>query len=86
MPVESLGRYRIEKELGRGAMGQVFLAYDPQIERRGVVERFAIEMLDVLPVAPAMTTGATGSDVMYCGQEMQVGLGCPAAVASAVSS
>lgn len=29
----SLGRYRIEREIGRGSMGRVFLAYDPQLDR-----------------------------------------------------
>jgi len=47
MPVESLGRYRIEKELGRGAMGQVFLAYDPQIERRVAIK--TIQVFSALP-------------------------------------
>ena len=32
-PPSSLGRYRIERRLGSGAMGDVFLALDPQIER-----------------------------------------------------
>jgi eukaryotic-like serine/threonine-protein kinase len=30
----SVGRYRIEKFLGAGAMGEVYLALDPQIDRR----------------------------------------------------
>jgi tRNA A-37 threonylcarbamoyl transferase component Bud32 len=42
MQVESLGRYRIEKELGRGAMGQVFLAYDPEIDRRVAIKTVQI--------------------------------------------
>jgi hypothetical protein len=33
MEVLDLGRYRIVRELGRGAMGRVFLAHDPQIDR-----------------------------------------------------
>jgi hypothetical protein len=42
MHVESLGRYLIEKELGRGAMGRVFLAYDPQIDRRVAIKTIQI--------------------------------------------
>jgi predicted Ser/Thr protein kinase len=33
-PPEAFGRYRIEKELGRGGMGAVFLAHDTQLDRR----------------------------------------------------
>ena len=32
-PREFIGRYRIIKILGRGAMGQVYLAHDPKIDR-----------------------------------------------------
>jgi hypothetical protein len=42
MQVQSLGRYLIEKELGRGAMGRVFLAYDPQIDRRVAIKTIQI--------------------------------------------
>jgi Protein kinase domain len=49
MQVESLGRYRIEKELGRGAMGRVFLAYDPQIDRRVAVK--TVQIFASLPEA-----------------------------------
>ncbi len=47
MQVESLGRYVIEKELGRGAMGRVFLAHDPQIDRRVAIK--TIQIFSTLP-------------------------------------
>ncbi len=34
----SIGRYRLEKEIGRGAMGQVYLGFDPRISRRVAVK------------------------------------------------
>ena len=52
MQVESLGRYRIERELGRGAMGRVFLAYDPEIERRVAIK--TIQIFSALPEADRM--------------------------------
>jgi hypothetical protein len=35
---QTLGRYRIIKELGRGAMGRVLLAHDPKIDRQVAVK------------------------------------------------
>ncbi|HJQ82453.1 MAG TPA: serine/threonine-protein kinase, partial [Candidatus Binatia bacterium] len=49
MPVETLGRYRIERELGRGAMGRVFLAYDTEIHRKVAIK--TIQALEALPAA-----------------------------------
>jgi serine/threonine protein kinase len=53
MQVESFGRYRIEKELGRGAMGRVFLAYDPDIDRRVAIK--SIQIFAALPEADRVT-------------------------------
>ena len=38
----TLGRYRIERELGRGAMGAVYLGLDPQIGRRVAIKTMAL--------------------------------------------
>jgi hypothetical protein len=42
MQPEQLGRYRIISELGRGAMGLVFLAHDPEIDRRIAIKTVQI--------------------------------------------
>jgi len=47
MQPEKLGRYEIIKELGRGAMGRVFLAHDPQIDRK-----VAIKTVQILASVP----------------------------------
>ena len=38
----TLGRYRIERELGRGAMGAVYLGLDPQIGRQVAIKTMAL--------------------------------------------
>lgn len=38
-----LGRYKIENEIGRGAMGQVYLGFDPKIARRVAIKTLSYE-------------------------------------------
>jgi len=47
MQPDKLGRYRIIEEIGRGAMGRVFLAHDPEIDRN-----VAIKMVQVFSGLP----------------------------------
>jgi serine/threonine-protein kinase len=47
MQPEKLGRYEIGEELGRGAMGRVFLAHDPEIDRKVAIK--VIQFFAALP-------------------------------------
>ncbi len=40
-----LGRYEIESEIGRGAMGVVYLGYDPKIQRRVAIKTLDYDQL-----------------------------------------
>jgi serine/threonine protein kinase len=40
--VTKIGRYEVESEIGRGAMGIVYLAHDPRLRRRVAVKTFAL--------------------------------------------
>jgi hypothetical protein len=46
----TLGRYRIERRLGAGAMGEVYLAQDPHIERQLAVKTVRIGDADVAEI------------------------------------
>ncbi|HEY2133157.1 MAG TPA: serine/threonine-protein kinase [Acetobacteraceae bacterium] len=43
---ESIGRYRIEGVLGRGAMGVIYRAHDPEIDRRVAIKLIRADLLD----------------------------------------
>lgn len=46
MPPEKIGRYLIRKELGRGGMSRVYLAYDPSFEREVAIKVLPREALE----------------------------------------
>ncbi len=47
MQPEQIGRYRVVRELGRGTMGRVYLAHDPEIDRLLAIK--SVEILASLP-------------------------------------
>jgi serine/threonine-protein kinase len=40
--VRKIGRYEVESEIGRGAMGVVYLAHDPRLNRRVAIKTYAL--------------------------------------------
>ena len=55
---ETIGRYVVLREIGRGGMGEVYEAFDPQLERR-----VALKLILVGP-SPDMTTGTSVDNSM----------------------
>jgi len=43
---QTLGRYRIERVLGKGAMGVVYEALDPKLHRKVAIKTILISQLD----------------------------------------
>src|SRR5215472_11866340 len=52
--VRSIGRYRVEELLGTGAMGEVFRAYDPVIDR----------LVAIKVVRPELVAGSGGAQLL----------------------
>lgn len=46
MMPDTIGRYRIDGELGRGAMGTVFRAHDPEIDRTVAIKLIRADLLE----------------------------------------
>ena len=45
-PPAQVGRYRIDRVLGRGAMGVIYQAHDPAIDRRVAIKLIRADLLD----------------------------------------
>jgi predicted Ser/Thr protein kinase len=59
MQPATLGRYKIVKELGRGAMGRVLLAHDPQIDRA-----IAVKTIQIFAAIPEADRAAAGEALL----------------------
>jgi len=51
---EAIGKYRITRALGRGAMGMVYEGFDPVIERRVAIKTILAEYLDLTEMEDAI--------------------------------
>ncbi len=51
----TLGRYKIESELGQGAMGTVYLGVDPKINRQVAIKTMAYQQVDAEDLAQTKT-------------------------------
>ena len=52
---ESIGKYRVTRALGRGAMGTVYEGFDPVIERRVAIKTILAEYLEAAEMQEAST-------------------------------
>src|SRR6185312_10774538 len=52
---ESIGKYRVTRPLGRGAMGMVYEGFDPVIERRVAIKTILAEYLEAAEMQEAST-------------------------------
>src|SRR5689334_9827540 len=51
---ESIGKYRVTRALGKGAMGMVYEGFDPVIERRVAIKTILSEYLEAAEMAEAV--------------------------------
>ncbi|HEY2630513.1 MAG TPA: serine/threonine-protein kinase, partial [Usitatibacter sp.] len=52
---QAIGKYRISRALGRGAMGMVYEGFDPVIERRVAIKTILAEYLEAAELEDAVT-------------------------------